>query len=60
MGMLADEDADLRANAVMLSLKLRGVIYSPDANNIIKDRGDAKTGEDSGDDDIRYPQAITD
>ena len=55
MGMLADEDADLRANAVMLILKLRGVIYSPDANNIIKDRGDAKTGEDSGDDDISYP-----
>ena len=55
MGMLADEDGDLRANAVMLILKLRGVIYSPDANNIINDRGDAKTGEDSDDDDISYP-----
>ena len=55
MGMLADEDADLRANAVMLILELRGVIYSPDANNIKKDKGDAKTGEESGDDDISYP-----
>ena len=55
MGMLADEDADLRANAVMLILKLRGIIYSFDANNLIKDRGDTKTGEDSGDGDISYP-----
>ena len=45
MGILTDEDAYLRANAIMLILKLRGIIYSPDANNLIKDRGDAKTGE---------------